>query len=53
MLMTLTPKDANKYKVDQQTGSYRTGVGNSFGFAGHIRNKLGIHGPGHIHVNWF
>jgi len=29
----------------------KTGVGNSFGFAGHIRDKLGIHGPVHVHVN--
>jgi len=26
------------------------GVGNSFGFAGHIRDKLGIRGPVHVHV---
>jgi hypothetical protein len=32
-------------------GQYRSGVGNSFGFAGHIRDKLGIRGPGHVHVN--
>ncbi len=31
----------------------KSGVGNSFGFAGHIRDKLGIRGPGHIHVNLF
>jgi len=30
-----------------------TGVGNSFGFAGHIRDKLGICGPVHAHVTWF
>jgi len=29
----------------------RSGVGNSFGFAGHIREKLGIRGPVHVHVN--
>ncbi len=27
------------------------GVGISFGFAGHIRDKLGIRGPVHTHVN--
>ncbi len=27
------------------------GVGNSFGFAGHIRDKLGIRGPVHVLVN--
>jgi len=31
----------------------RSGVDNSFGFAGHIRDKLDIRGPGHVHVNWF
>jgi len=29
----------------------RAGVGNSFGFAGHIRDKLGILRPVHVHVN--
>jgi hypothetical protein len=29
----------------------RSGVGNSFGFAGHIRDKLGICGPKHAHVH--
>jgi hypothetical protein len=29
----------------------RAGVGNSFGFAGHIRDKLDIRGPVHVHVN--
>jgi len=29
----------------------RAGVGNSFGFMGHIRDKLGIHGPVYVHVN--
>jgi hypothetical protein len=29
----------------------RAGVGNSFGFVGHIRDKLGIRGPVHVHVN--
>jgi len=29
----------------------KAGVGNSFGFAGHIRDKLGIRGPVHAHVN--
>jgi len=27
------------------------GMGNSFGFAGHIRGKLGIRGPVHVDVN--
>jgi len=31
----------------------RAGVGNSFGFAGHIRDKLGIPGPAHVYTNWF
>jgi len=31
----------------------RAGVGNSFGFAGHIKDKLGIRGPVQVHVNWF
>jgi len=26
-------------------------VGNSFGFAGHIRGELGIRGPVHVDVN--
>ena len=30
-------------KNDNQ--DFRKGVGNSFGFAGHIRDKLGIHRP--------
>ncbi len=30
---------------------FRSGVGNSIGFAGHIRDKLGIRGPVHAHVN--
>jgi len=30
---------------------FRAGVGNSFGFAGHIRDKLGIRGPKHAHLN--
>ncbi len=29
----------------------RAGVVNSFGFAGHIRDKLGIHGQVHVHLN--
>jgi len=29
----------------------KTGEGNSFGFAGHIRDKIGIRGPVHAHVN--
>ncbi len=28
--------------------SSRAGVGNSFGFKGHMRDKLGIHGPVHV-----
>jgi hypothetical protein len=28
----------------------RAGVGNSFGFTGHIRDNLGIRGPVHVHV---
>ncbi len=28
-----------------------SGVGNSFGFAGHIRDKQGIPGPVHVHTN--
>ena len=28
----------------------RAGVGNSFGFASHIRDKLGIRGPVHVHT---
>ncbi len=31
----------------------KPGVGNSFGFAGHIRDKLGICGPIYVHVNRF
>ncbi len=30
---------------------FKAGVGNSFGFAGTIRDNLGIRGPVHIHVN--
>ncbi len=33
------------------TAPFRTGVGNSFGFAGHIRDNLGICGPVHVLVN--
>jgi hypothetical protein len=29
----------------------RSGVGNSFGFEDHIRDKIGIRGPVHAHVN--
>jgi len=29
----------------------RPGVGNSFGFVGHMRDKLGIRGPVHVLVN--
>ncbi len=29
----------------------RTGVGNSFDLTGHIRDKLGIRGQVHVHVN--
>jgi hypothetical protein len=29
----------------------KTGLGNSFGFVGHIRDKLGIRGPVHVLVN--
>ena len=31
-----------------QTRPFNAGVGNSFGFAGHIRDKLGIRGPVHV-----
>jgi len=31
----------------------RAGVGNSFGFAGHIRDNLGFLRPVHLHVTWF
>jgi len=27
-----------------------SGVGNSFGLAGHFRDKLGIRGPVHVHL---
>ncbi len=29
----------------------KSGVGNSFGFAGHIRDSLGIPGPVYVHLN--
>ncbi len=32
---------------------YCIGVGNSFGFAGHIRDNIGIYGPFHVHENWY
>jgi len=33
------------------TRIYKAVVGNTFGFAGHIRDKLGIRGPVHIHIS--
>ncbi len=47
MLNAVHPKDQR-----QSTGAkaaHRTGVGNSFGSAGHIRDKLGVKSPVYLH----
>jgi len=38
------------YEPDQKSMTIwsRTGVGNSFGCTGHIRDRLGIHGPVYV-----
>jgi len=40
-----------KIKIEFDRTYPISGVGNSFGFAGHIREKLGVPGPVHAPVN--
>ncbi len=47
------PKVLQQWRTFVQKLQLKPGVGNSFGFAGHIRDNLGIRGPVYVHVNWF
>jgi hypothetical protein len=41
----------SQFGVFEANAWVRPEVGNSFGFAGHIRDKLGIRGPVNVLVN--